>query len=375
MEQETGRKPMNEAPRTPSEDLQALRDSEQMYRTFIERSSDGVVVLQDRLVKFVNPRFVEMSGYPAETLLGAVFTDYLTPEEIGSLLDRYERRMAGESLPPVYETVMTRKGGIRLPLEISAALISYQGRPADLVLVRDITERKQAESYLRRYRLLADVTPDIILFVGLDGRIMEANRAAAPAYGYDRDELLRLNIRDLRAGPERAAALDLIEKLRHETLRFESVHLRKDGTTFPVEVQTGATTIDNEEMVLGIVRDITERKQAEEALQRALQEAQKHSQRASALQSIAEAGLSLPRLPDLLEAMAETIAKALAVDACCVFVLDEQTAAFEAHAAYNVPGLLGCRVRANEGLIGRVAAEGRPVYVADAEHDPSAYDS
>ncbi len=357
------------------EQLEALRESEEMYRTFIERSNDGVVVLQDRLVKFVNPRFVEMSGYSAETLLNTAFTDYLTPEEIQLLLDRYERRTAGDDVPSVYETAMTRKGGQKIPLEISAAVVSYEGRPADLVLVRDITERKQAESYLQKYRLLADTTLDIIMFVALDGRILEANHAAVRAYSYSHDDLLELNIRDLRATPGRPMVPGMLKRLRHETLRFESVHVRRDGTTFPVEIQAGATTIDHEEVILGIVRDITERKQAEAALQLALEQAQVHSQHALALQSIAEAGLTMRRLPDLFQLVAETVAKALDVDACCVFVLDEAAEVFEVHAAYNLPGLRGCRVRATEGLIGRVAMEGRPVYVPDAANDPLAYDS
>jgi len=353
----------------------ALRESEEMYRTFIERSNDGVVVLQDRLIKFVNPRFEEMSGYSADTLLGTVFTDYLTPEEVEHLLVLYERRMAGEAVPPIYETVMTRKGGAKISLEISAALISYQGRAADLVLVRDISERKEAQVCLERYRILCEHVRDIVLLIGFDGQILEANHAAVDTYGYSYEELLGLNARALRAEEEREAMPELLQRLQKENLLFESVHRRKDGTTFPVEVHAGAATINKEPVILGIVRDISTRKKTEAALERALREANRQGRRAAALQGIAEAALPLPKLPELLQAMAEKTANALDVDACCVFVLDERATVFEARAAYNVPGLVGCRVRADEGLIGRVALEGAPVYIADAEHDPMAYDA
>lgn len=486
----------------------ALRESEEMYRNLVERSNDGVVVIQDTLVKLANPRFEEMSGYSASTLLNTRFTDYLTPEEVAVLLERYQRRMAGEYVPSIYETGMTRRGGRRVPLEISAALVTFHGRPADMIVVRDITERKQAEEYLQRYRLLSESAHDMVLFVGLDGRIIEANRAASDLHGYTREELLKMNIRELRPQGEGPGIRELLERARRESILFESMHLRKDGSTFPVEVSASGTLIENEPVLLIVLRDITERNRSQavldaerrrlravldalpvavviadaaggiveaneqadiiwggpiprvgsieqydrfkgwwfdsgeplawedwgmaraidkgevalgemivierfdgkrgtilissapirdargqitggvvaiedvtelvelrEALERSLEKTQRESNRASALESIAEAGLSTLTLPDLLDTLVKMIADALETDAACVFVLDEDTGEFEAHAAYNLPGLVGCRVRADEGLLGRVAKERRPVYVFDAEHDPMAFDS
>lgn len=129
--------------------LDILAESEVMYRNLIERSNDGVVVLQDRLIKYVNPRFCEMSGYSSDILLNTIFIKYLTPEEIVWALERYEQRLAGKPIPPIYETVMTRSDGSKIPLEVSAAIAIFEGRPADLVLVRDITERRKAEEICR----------------------------------------------------------------------------------------------------------------------------------------------------------------------------------------------------------------------------------
>jgi PAS domain S-box-containing protein len=127
---------------------------------------------------------------------------------------------------------------------------------------------------VQRYALVVEHSRDIILFMRReDGRIVEANAAAASAYGYGRDELLARSIRDLRA-PETLAALEA--QMREADTRgvlFESVHRRKDGSTFPVEVGARGVTVDGTQMLISVVRDITERKRAEEALRRSEEEA------------------------------------------------------------------------------------------------------
>jgi len=132
---------------------------------------------------------------------------------------------------------------------------------------RDITERKQAEEYLRRFELLSEHSRDIILFIDRnDGRILEANAAAIQAYGYSRDELLALTIRDLRASNTQGLTADQMAQADAGGILFETIHQRKDGTAFPVEVSSQGSTISGVRSLISIVRDITERKQAETAL-------------------------------------------------------------------------------------------------------------
>ena len=123
---------------------EALRESEEKYCNLVERANDGIVIIQDGLMKYVNPRLAEMGGYTIEEVVDTPFTDYASPAELPALVDRYVRRMSGEDVEPIYETVLRRKDGSDINVEINASTISYQGRTADLVLVRDITERKQA---------------------------------------------------------------------------------------------------------------------------------------------------------------------------------------------------------------------------------------
>ncbi|HET8539625.1 MAG TPA: PAS domain S-box protein [Anaeromyxobacter sp.] len=119
----------------------------------------------------------------------------------------------------------------------------------------------------RRYDLLADHTRDVILFVrARDGRILDANAAAAAAYGWSRDELRAMSVIDLRAPGTAALVAAQMAEADARGVRFETVHRRRDGGTFPVEVASQGTTLDGERVLVSVVRDATERRATEEAL-------------------------------------------------------------------------------------------------------------
>lgn len=127
----------------------------------------------------------------------------------------------------------------------------------------DITERKIAES-MKRYQVLSGYSRDIILFVELDGRIIDANDAATKAYGYTRDDLLSKTIFDLRARND--LSVEQIEKGSQEGYFVETVHIRKDGSEFPVEVSAQGVDLGDKRVLVGIVRDISERRRAEKII-------------------------------------------------------------------------------------------------------------
>jgi len=130
--------------------LDALRESEEKYRNVVERASDGIAVIRDALLKYVNPNLAAMAGYRVEELVDTPFTQYIHEDEREWVLSRYQRRMAGEDLPPVYQTALRHKDGRRVEVEFNAGLVPYEGAMADLVFVRDITERRRTEDELRQ---------------------------------------------------------------------------------------------------------------------------------------------------------------------------------------------------------------------------------
>ncbi len=149
-----------------------------------------------------------------------------------------------------------------------------------LLLSEVITARKHAEEALRRYELLAANSRDIILFMNRsDGRILEANQAALQTYGYSHEELLRLSIFEIRAPNTQALTPEQMASADEKGVLFETYHRRRDGSVFPVEVSSRGATMGDVRALVSIVRDITERKDAEERqsrMQEALLEADRN---------------------------------------------------------------------------------------------------
>jgi len=131
---------------------EALRESEEKLRTLVERANDGIVILQDELLKYVNPRTAEITGYTVEEMTNTPFDRYVAPDELPKLSEAYERRIAGEESASIYETVVRRKDGRDVHIEVNAGLVTYEGKPADLAFARDITGRKRAEERLLDYQ-------------------------------------------------------------------------------------------------------------------------------------------------------------------------------------------------------------------------------
>ncbi len=169
--------------------------------------------------------------------------------------------------------------------EVFGVLVLYAGAPdffqpkqmaflehfsLQLALAFSHTQNRER---LERFRILAEQANEAILFIGSDGRIKDVNQAATTLYGYTYQELLNLNVRDLCVPEVRAEVASLLPKAK-EGLHFEFLHLTKDGRVFPVEVSSKGAILSDQPLILGIIRDITERKRAEEEIWLAKERAQ-----------------------------------------------------------------------------------------------------
>jgi PAS domain S-box-containing protein len=127
----------------------ALRESEEKYRNVVERANDGIVIVQDGLLKYVNPQLAEIAGYAIEELTDSLFVNYIDPGQRARVSEYHKRRMAGEKAPARYESALRNKNGTKIDVEFNVGTVEYEGKPAALAMVRDITERKLAEQALQ----------------------------------------------------------------------------------------------------------------------------------------------------------------------------------------------------------------------------------
>ena len=118
------------------------------YQELMERANDGVVIIQDEILQYVNPRLEEILGYTPGEMIGRPFIEYLHPDDAPALQKRYELRLAGDDVPAVYETRILKKSGEFAPVEVNAGIFPYRGAPADVVFIRDISERRRTEHAL-----------------------------------------------------------------------------------------------------------------------------------------------------------------------------------------------------------------------------------
>jgi PAS domain S-box-containing protein len=266
-------------------DVTARRESEARFRLLesaVVHARDAVVVLEadpdpgsGRRVRYANDAFFRMTGYAPAEVVGRSLHLLRCPDADPAALDRV--RQALDAGRPVRTELRNRKkDGTGYWVDLSLVPVPDPGgKVAHWVMIqRDVTDRKRAEDALRasegRYRLLFDRNPHPMWVVDARSRrFLAVNDAAVHAYGYSRDEFLRLASADLRP-PDESSRLLSPATLEDEEFRPPSVrrHRKKDGAVIDVEVASFALTLDGRpaELVLGI--DVTERRRAEVALRR-----------------------------------------------------------------------------------------------------------
>ncbi len=132
--------------------LEALKESEEKYRNLVEMANDGIVIIQDGVVKYVNPRLAELAGYSVEEIKETAFLDYIHPDEVERVTQYHSQRMAGEDVPLTYESALKHRTGKRIDVEFNASVISYRGKPAAFAIIRDLTERKRLEAEFQKFQ-------------------------------------------------------------------------------------------------------------------------------------------------------------------------------------------------------------------------------
>ena len=259
-----------------------LRASEEKNRLLVENASEGIAVVQDGVLRFANRKLADFISYPLEEVINKPFGEIVHPDDRQMVMEHYVNRLKGEEVPPVYQFRVIDKGGNTRWAEINAVLFNWEGSPAVLCFLNDVTESKQADEALqeseRRYRLLAENALDVIWTMDMELRPTYVSPSITHMLGHSVDEAMARKVEQsltpasleiaLKALSEGLSTADTNTEglCRSRTMELEMI--RKNGSTIWTEVE--ASFLRNSDGqpsgIMVMARDITERKQAEEQL-------------------------------------------------------------------------------------------------------------
>jgi len=258
----------------PNEKDKKLKEIEEQYYSLVEQVTDGVLIVQDKIIRYANKRIVEMSGYDIKELIGMSIFNLVTPASVPELEERLSKRSQNQFVAEVFHTQMLCKNKMVRELEISGKMFKYEGKPALIAAGRDTTERKQIEYELRasesNFRQSLDNSPLGVRISSIESETIYANRAMLDIYGYDGIEELKSKSLKERYTPESFAEWQGRKNKRQNgefgPSEYEISIVRKDGEVRHLHVFRKEIFWNNNKQYQVIYQDITLRRQAEKKL-------------------------------------------------------------------------------------------------------------
>lgn len=257
---------------------EALKESDERFMDIIHTSKDAILLIDGETFVDCNSATVEMLGYSSRDEVLNAHPSELSPPCQPDGRKSFEKandmmRAAFDRGFIRFEWIHRRADGTDFPVEVSLTPIAYQGKTILHCLWRDISEQKLAAKQLAeseaKYRVLFDESADGVAVADVESkRFTHANRKICELFGYSQEEFLRLAVEDVHPAEELPQVLDAFERQSRDIIRLvENLPCRrKDGTIFYADINTAPAAINGRLCNIGMFRDITERKRAEEAL-------------------------------------------------------------------------------------------------------------
>ena len=268
---------------------EALRESEEKYRTITATAQDAIIMMDNEGdISYWNPAAERMFGYTAEEAIGQELHVFLGSQRYHEAYRKgfktFRETGQGVAVGKTLELSAVRKDGTEFPIELSVSSIQIQGKWHATGIMRDISERRQAEEALReseeKYRTLFEDSRDAIYVTALEGEFVDANQSALDIFGYTREEMIGLNARQIYVNPEKRIQFQHEMEEKGSVRDYEVKFRKKNGIEMDCLV-TSSLRRSKDGTILGyqgIIRDITEQKWAQlekKKLEAQLQQAQK----------------------------------------------------------------------------------------------------
>jgi PAS domain S-box-containing protein len=255
---------------------ETLRQSENKYRMLVDNASDAIIVAQDDRVKFFNDKALEISGYSREEIDSVSFWSLIHPIDMQKAAERYLEGLSDGAVTQFYDLRFIHKTGDLRWVDVAVAPITWEGKPAAMAFVSDVTERKLAGEAIRRseqnFRDSIENSPLGMHVIDKDGKHLYTNRALLDIWGYSSVEELEAVPREQRYTPR--SYKEHIERLAKRSrgepapTTYEISIVRSDGQIRHLSVSHGELLWNGEKQFQLVYQDITERKQVQEALRR-----------------------------------------------------------------------------------------------------------
>lgn len=244
---------------------EALRENEERFRQLGEAAFEGIAITQQGSFVDGNSQLSQMLGYELSEMVGRPVSDFIAPESRHLVQEQIRTKSENP-----YEHKMQRKDGSMFPVEAHAKMVTWKGKAMRVTALRDISERKRTEAALLQWANIFKNARWGVAVSDKQGAFIDLlNPAFAKMHGYSIEEIAGKPILDLFTSEERTAIPEHI-RIANETGHhvFESLHIRKDGSIFSVQMDLTAVNDVNGKFLYRIAhcQDITERKQAEKAL-------------------------------------------------------------------------------------------------------------
>jgi PAS domain S-box-containing protein len=250
-----------------------LRKSEEKYRLVIENANEAIMVVQDGMCKYLNPKTEKIVGYSKEELMSNPIIELIVhPDDKDMVREKYLKRLKGDTVPSVYSyRIVDKEGNIKW-LETNSVLITWMGRPAALAFFNNVTERKISEERLRLLESAFQHANDSIIITTTNpdhpsSQVVYVNPAFSRMTGYSAEELYADPSIILQGPRTEGSEWHKLEtrNLKEKAYSIETVNYKKDGTKIYLEWQISPISDDSGKIThfVSIYRDITERKKAE----------------------------------------------------------------------------------------------------------------